>query len=185
MTVLCKTTLLLHKTVLYAHTPPRSLRGKRGRRQLRVKIHATVCARVCVRGGGWQVYSEDQQRWIHCDPCENAWDSPLLYSEAPQHQHVSHPHPHPPPLLRGTPAPPRFTPPRVSPPPPPSTPRHPKPPTRFTHTHRPPAFASSAARPAGWPGRPGSRRDLRLLGSHHWHRVAVHCQAELRVRLKS
>jgi hypothetical protein len=29
-----------------------------------------------------QVYSEDQQRWLHCDPCEDAWDAPLLYSEA-------------------------------------------------------------------------------------------------------
>ena len=28
-----------------------------------------------------EVYSEDQERWIHCDPCENSWDSPLLYSE--------------------------------------------------------------------------------------------------------
>jgi len=28
-----------------------------------------------------EVFSEDQQRWIHCDPCEDSWDSPLLYSE--------------------------------------------------------------------------------------------------------
>jgi hypothetical protein len=28
-----------------------------------------------------EVFSEDQQRWIHCDACENCWDSPLLYSE--------------------------------------------------------------------------------------------------------
>ena len=28
-----------------------------------------------------EVFSEDQQRWIHCDACENSWDAPLLYSE--------------------------------------------------------------------------------------------------------
>eukprot|EP00960_Hanusia_phi_P052867 761706-Hanusia_phi.AAC.6 len=28
-----------------------------------------------------EVFSEDQQRWVHCDPCEDSWDSPLLYSE--------------------------------------------------------------------------------------------------------
>ncbi len=33
-------------------------------------------------GWGGQVYSEDQGRWIHCDSCEDAWDAPLLYSEA-------------------------------------------------------------------------------------------------------
>ncbi|CEP07579.1 hypothetical protein [Parasitella parasitica] len=27
-----------------------------------------------------EVYSEYEQRWIHCDPCEEAWDRPLLYS---------------------------------------------------------------------------------------------------------
>ena len=70
-------------------TPLRSLRAKRRQRELRTR----TCATACVRAGVWQVYSEDQQRWIHCDPCENAWDSPLLYSEAPQHHHVSHPHP--------------------------------------------------------------------------------------------
>ena len=26
-----------------------------------------------------EVYSESQQRWIHCDPCENAIDTPLMY----------------------------------------------------------------------------------------------------------
>lgn len=26
-----------------------------------------------------EIWSETQQRWIHCDPCENAFDGPLLY----------------------------------------------------------------------------------------------------------
>ena len=26
-----------------------------------------------------EIYSPDQKRWIHCDPCENAFDSPLMY----------------------------------------------------------------------------------------------------------
>ncbi|KAG0193962.1 Peptide-N(4)-(N-acetyl-beta- glucosaminyl)asparagine amidase [Apophysomyces sp. BC1034] len=28
-----------------------------------------------------EIYSEFEQRWIHCDSCENAFDQPLLYSE--------------------------------------------------------------------------------------------------------
>ncbi|KAL0079589.1 hypothetical protein F4703DRAFT_1875474 [Phycomyces blakesleeanus] len=28
-----------------------------------------------------EVYSEHHQRWIHCDPCEDAFDTPLVYSE--------------------------------------------------------------------------------------------------------
>lgn len=25
------------------------------------------------------MYSASQRRWLHCDPCENACDKPLLY----------------------------------------------------------------------------------------------------------
>jgi hypothetical protein len=41
---------------------------------------SSLCVLLCIDTQVWaEIWSETQQRWIHCDPCENAFDGPLLY----------------------------------------------------------------------------------------------------------